>query len=106
MSAPNSIRIDNVEYVRADAAQATKGPIKICVLDRGWVYVGHTEMDENFLTITNAKNIRAWGTTKGIGELVNGPLPNTRLDFTGTVKVPARAIISLIDVEQGKWSAI
>jgi hypothetical protein len=106
MSAPNTIQIDNVQYVRADSIQPPSGSIKIVVVDRGFVYVGHTTIDGNFLTIDNAKNIRRWGTTKGLGELVNGPLASTVLDRAGVVTVPLRAVILLIDVEQKKWSAI
>lgn len=106
MSVPNTIRIDNVEYVRADSVSPPSGPIKIVVLDRGFVYVGYTEIDGDFVKITRAKNIRYWGTTKGLGELVNGPLKDTKLDAVGTVSAPLRALISLIDVEQTKWNLL
>jgi hypothetical protein len=104
MSAPNSIRIDNVEYVRADAVTPPSGPIKIVVLDRGFVYVGHIELNGDFVKITRAKNIRYWGTTKGLGELVNGPLKDTKLDAVGSVTAPLRAVIAFVDVEQSKWN--
>lgn len=84
----------------------TKGDIKIVVLDRGFVYVGRVEIDGDFVNITGASNIRVWGTKKGLGELVNGPLSDTVLDRVGSVKAPIRALISLIDVEQSKWNAI
>ena len=104
MSAPSSIRIDNVEYVRADSVTPPSGPIKIVVLDRGFVYVGHTEIDGNFVKMTNAQNIRYWGTTKGLGELVNGPLKDTKLDAVGSLTAPLLAVITLIDVDQSKWN--
>lgn len=103
MSEPSSIRINEVEYVRADAQKETEGDIKIAVLDRGFVYVGHVKQDGDFLILTKAKNIRQWGTSRGLGELVSGPLSGTKLDPVGTVRVPSRALISLIDVEQSKW---
>jgi hypothetical protein len=110
---PKTIKIDNVEYVRKDEhISRCVGPIKIAILDRGFVYVGHITTDvrdgsdKNMMTITGAKNIRLWGTTKGIGELVNGPLPSTKLDNVGTVHVPLRALISLIDVDQEKWNTL
>ncbi len=106
MSKPNTIKIDEVEYVRADSIGATDGDIKIAVLDRGFVYIGHVKQDGDFLILTKAKNIRYWGTTKGLGELVNGPLATTKLDRTGTVRIPNRALISLIDVEQSKWKLL
>ena len=104
--APNTIRIDEVEYVRKDSLDATDGDIKIVVLDRGFVYVGTVEVTDDFVIVTNAKNIRQWGTTKGLGELVYGPLSKTKLDHTGTVRVSVRALISLIDVDQKAWTSL
>lgn len=106
MSEPSSIRINEVEYVRADGLKKTEGEIKIAVIDRGFVYVGRVAMEGDFLILRNAKNIRVWGTTNGLGELVSGPTSSTRLDPVGTVRVPSRALISLIDVEQSKWTGI
>ena len=103
MSKPEVIKIDEVEYVRRDVLEGTKGDIKIVVLDRGFVYVGHVEVSADWVTIQRAQNIRVWGTSKGLGELRNGPLSSTKLDNVGTVKAPTRALISLIDVEQKAW---
>ena len=105
MDAIETIKINEIEYVRKDALKTNEGPIKIAVLDRGFVYIGHIAIpdDGQMLVITHAKNIRVWGTTKGLGELVSGPTPSTKLDNVGTVRVPFRALISLIDVEQDKW---
>ena len=102
MSEPNTIKINEVEYVRANPS--TDGDIKIAVLDRGFVYVGRVCFDGDFLILKNASNIRKWGTAKGLGELVNGPLASTKLDSVGTIRVPVHALIHLIDVEQCKWN--
>ena len=103
---PETIMIDDVKYVRADAVPAPEGDVKIAVLDRGFVYVGRVKVDADFLVISNAKNIRIWGTSKGLGELVSGPLKGTKLDQVGTVRAPLRAVISLIDVVESKWTGI
>ena len=77
----------------------------IVVADRGYVYVGNVNLDDQFAVVTNAKNIRIWGTTKGLGELaLGGPTSSTKLDDVGTVRIPIRAIISLIDTEAAKWN--
>jgi hypothetical protein len=77
----------------------------IIVVDRGYVYVGNVECDDQFVVVTNAKNIRRWGTTKGLGELaLGGPTSETNLDDVGTIRIPLRAIISFIDTEAIKWS--
>jgi len=106
MSKSETIKIDDIEYVRRDAIPETAGDVKIAVLDRGFVYVGRVSYDGDFLILSNAKNIRKWGTTKGLGELVNGPLPDTVTDSVGTVRAPMRALISLIDVVGAKWKGI
>lgn len=104
MSEPNTIKINEVEYVRKDIKP--DGDIKIVVADRGFVYVGHLTLDENFATLRGASNIRVWGTTKGLGELVPGPTKKTICDLVGTVRIPLRAVISIIDVELSKWNSI
>ena len=72
------------------------GPQQIVVMDRGFVYTGQTTFEGDFIRITNAKNIRVWGTTKGLGELVNGPTSSTKTDDVGTVLAPIRAVIHMI----------
>lgn len=80
-------------------------PTKIVVLDRGWVYVGNVIHSSDFVTITNARNVRRWGTSKGLGELAaKGPQRNTQLDPAGTVRAPMRALIMLIDCDEAAWS--
>lgn len=110
--APTTIVVDGVPFVRADSALDAKkydGPIKIAVLDRGFVYIGRVSYLASTglgtcVRLDNAKNIRIWGTTKGLGELRLGPTSKTILDEVGTVTVPLHALISLIDVEQAKWT--
>jgi len=68
----------------------------IAVLDNGFVYSGDCFIEDKFLLITNCKNIRQWGTTKGLGELVNGILPKTVLDEVGQVSVPIGRLVHLI----------
>ena len=80
-------------------------PIQIVVLDRGFVYVGRCHMEGQTLIITSAVNIRRWGTTKGLGELVSGPTAKTELDAVGTVRAPERAIIHMIDVREDAWAS-
>lgn len=70
--------------------------LNIAVLDRGFVYVGDVRREGDFLLIENARNIRVWGTTAGLGELRNGPMNGTKMDVCGTVKVPFHALQHLI----------
>ena len=54
----------------APCSQATK--FQIVVLDRGFVYVGDVALDGDWVVVANAKNIRVWGTSKGLGQLALG----------------------------------
>lgn len=69
---------------------------QIVVADRGFVYVGKTVVEGDFVRVTNARNIRIWGTTKGLGELVGGPTSSTRLDEVGEVLLPLKAVIHFV----------
>lgn len=84
----------------ADASLATASAFPsgqhIVVMDRGFVYVGDVSCDDRFVRITGAKNIRSWGTTRGLGELRNGPLESTKLDEVGEVVAPFRAVMHFI----------
>ena len=75
---------------------------KIVVADRGWVFLGDVYSDSNGDQLINdAKVIRNWGTTKGLGEIaLTGPTSKTILDDAGTVRVPARSVVALFDC---KW---
>ena len=71
--------------------------LQIVVADRGFVYVGQTVVNGDMVTITDARNIRKWGTTKGIGQLaLSGPTNDTVLDAAGEVVVPLKAVIHFI----------
>lgn len=76
---------------------------QIAVLDRGFVYVGDIKTDDNWAYIENARNIRLWGTTKGLGELRSGPTSATKHDKVGTIKVNKRALMHMIATDKHKW---
>jgi len=79
---------------------------QIAVLDRGFVYVGTCTVADGVLTIADAKCIRRWGTSRGLGELAaEGPTTNTKLDAAGTVRAPLSAVIHLIDCTATAWAA-
>ena len=79
--------------------------LNIVILDRGFVYVGDVTISGDWVVIRDAKNVRRWGTTQGLGQLaLLGPRPETKLDMAATVKAPLRAVIGLLKCEAGKWS--
>ena len=86
------------------AKQSALKPLKIIVLDRGWVFVGRITESPGQITIDEAACIRYWGTTKGLGELAqNGPLQKTKIDPSLRIVAPGRAVIFTMDCEESKW---
>lgn len=74
---------------------------QIVVIDNGFVHVGECSVQDGYLKIDNCKNIRVWGTTKGLGELISGPTSTTTADLCGTVLVPQHRIVFFLKVIGG-----
>ena len=78
----------------------------IVLLDRGWVFVGKLSYDESGSgVLTNAANIRRWGTTAGLGEIQHGPTSKTVLD---PCPLPVRfsSCILTFDVSEEGWAHV
>lgn len=82
-----------------------KKDVRIVVLQRGWVYVGNFSRNSNGdCTLEKASCIRRWGTSKGLGQLVKGPLENTVLDAAGTVRFNEMTMVNSLDCDGEAWS--
>jgi hypothetical protein len=69
----------------------------ICVLQRGWVFMGDLYKNGSEYILKNASNVRIWGTSKGLGELAEkGPLSGTKLDPVPTTKFHELTVVVLI----------
>ena len=79
------------------------GGIRIVVLQRGWVAVGRYIKRGSEVVIEKAKIIRSWGTSRGLGELVDGPTSSTKLDPAGTLRQHELAVITSIDCKGDAW---
>jgi hypothetical protein len=77
--------------------------VRIVILQRGWVFVGVYSEKGDQCFIDNGFNIRLWGTSKGLGELVNGPLSTTKLDSVPQVQFNKLTVISTLKVNASKW---
>ena len=66
---------------------------KIVVLHSGWVVVGDYSKEGAEVVLRNASVIRRWGTTKGLGELRNGPTKDTILDPAGTIRAHELGVV-------------
>ena len=77
------------------------------MLQRGWVYIGRFERDGNLCRLHNSYCIRRWGTTKGLSELVNGALKDTKLDkCDGVVEFDWLTVVHTISVNESAWNQI
>ena len=81
MSEPNTIKINEVEYVRKDSIAPPSGNIRIAVLQRGWIVVGYYKKEGDMCILSHCAIFRNWGTTKGLGQIAKeGPTKDTILD--------------------------
>ncbi len=107
----DTISVNGVAYVRADSMTTATppsyadSPIKIVILQRGWVMVGRWGRDGDNCTLDDAKVIERWGTTKGIGELVAGPVKGkTQLRDCGHVEFHILGVVAAISCDEAGWS--
>lgn len=94
------VTIDGIEY----APVRTGDGVRILIGQRGWVWVGWYRHENEAVTLTGARNIRKWGTTQGLGQLVDGPLADTVLDPAGIVEMHELAVVATIAVDSVAWS--
>ena len=107
MSKPNTIKIDEVEYVRSDSFEVVPTTKQIIVLQRGWVVVGDVQKTETEVYINNCSIIRIWGTSKGLGQIAeNGPTDKTKLDPCPPVIVHPLSVVLYMNVNESAWSQI
>ena len=106
----NEVEINGIVYIPKDSVKTLVeyiGEIKIVVLQRGWIYVGRFERNGYDCKLRNAYNIRIWGTTKGLPELVNGVTSSTKLDkCEGVVEFDWLTVVYTITVNEKKWKSV
>lgn len=79
---------------------------KICVLQRGWVFVGNFSKEGATCKLEDAYNIRTWGTTKGLGELAeDGPTSTTKLDKVNDVSFHELTSVVILDCNDKNWKS-
>ncbi len=99
-----TVNIDGNTYVRADLAPAVPSEWRIVIAQRGWVFVGRYMEDGDNVTLTDAKVLRVWGTTKGLGELaLSGPNSTTIADPAGTVRMHRLVVVATLDTQVTGW---
>lgn len=95
--------IDGIEYIKKES----NSPIKIVILQRGWVMIGRFEKDGSDCILRNAYNIRKWGATKGLGQLaIEGRQDKSILDRAGTVQFDYLTVVATINCDQEVWAEL
>ncbi len=79
MSKPETIKIDDTTYVRADAKPA--GNRAVVVVDRGWIFAGDVTRKDGRIYLSNAVWVFRWSS----------------IGFDGVLKNPSKAEIRKID---------
>lgn len=78
--------------------------VKIVILQRGWVMVGRYHRNGSECKLTDAYNVRKWGTTKGLGEIaMNGPTSDTVIDKIPDTTFHALTEIASMVCTESKW---
>lgn len=100
----DEVVIDGLTYVPKNST-IEKGDIRIVILQRGWTMVGRFERNGSECKLRQASVIRAWGTTKGLGQIAkSGPTKDTVLDKThGIVEFDYLTVVATIACEESEW---
>ena len=94
---PNSIKIDEVEYVRADSVkQAPTGNRAVIVVDRGWIFAGDVTRENGRIKLTRALHVFKWTDVGFAGMLENTKKADLRP--CADVDIPAGAEVFAVPV--------
>ena len=105
----DELTLGQIKQIQSMCGQLQKKPeidggIRIVILQRGWVVVGHYHQCGHNCWLTNGYVIRRWGTTMGLGEIAkDGPTKDTKLEPTPTMRFHELTVIQTIDCEAAKW---
>lgn len=101
------LEVNGVKYVPKGSSVPSQspGPVKIVILQRGWVMVGYYKRDGDNCQLHNASVLRNFGTTKGLGEIAAaGPTSSTKLDpCNGLVEFHRLTEVATISCKEDKW---
>ncbi len=81
----------------------THCPIRIVVVDHGFVYVGRYHEIGDEVQIDSARCLIRWGTSEHLGQLKDGPLKDTKLGSPCMFLSKQLRIVNTIEVDQDAW---
>lgn len=105
MTAPSTMMIDNVKYVREDSVKnydPPKGKRKVLVIDRGWIVAGDADTNPvtGMTTLNRAVGVRNWSNIGFNGVLDNPLSDKVKLElFNHIFEVPANSVLFAVKVD-------
>ena len=97
MTKPNTIKIDDVEYVRSDLIPAPKtGARAVVVVDRGWIFAGDVTRENGRIKLSRALHVFKW---EGLGFAKMVDTAKADLRPISDVDIPADSEIFSVPVE-------
>lgn len=99
MNKPNSIKIDEVEYVRADSVKAAPtGTRAVVVVDRGWIFAGDVTEENGRIKLSRALHVFRWESI-GFNGMIDSPKSSkVTLKPIADVDIPAGAEVFRVPV--------
>lgn len=79
---------------------------QIVAVDNGFVFVGQTIVNEDWVEMYDSANVRRYGTTKGLPQLASeGPQKETQLDpIAGLLKFPLGRLVFFMQCDDKQWA--
>ena len=93
----NTIKINDVEYIRADSITPT-GTRAVIVVDRGWIFAGNVVRENGRIRLSNALHVFKWESIGFDGVIVNPKSSKVTLRTIADVDIPEGAEIFCIPV--------
>lgn len=101
MSKPETITIDDVKYVRADAVNVKpNGNRAVVVVDRGWIFAGDVTRENGRIKLSRAIHVFRWESIGFDGVIKNPKSNKVTLKPLADVDMPADAEIFSIPVDE------
>ena len=96
---PNTIKIDEVEYIRKDSVQTTPtGNRCVVVVDRGWIFAGDVTRENGRIKLSRALHVFKWESVGFAGMLDNTKKADLRK--IADVDIPEDAEIFCVPVHE------
>lgn len=101
MSKPSVIKIDDIEYVRADALpKPISGNRAVIVVDRGWIFAGDVIRENGRIKLSRAVHVFRWESIGFDGMIANPSSNKVTIKPLADVDMPESAEIFAIPVSE------